>query len=105
MMSGVHGGKGGRGGFVPGLLLPAARMHEAAIAEATEPANDPHGSGPAPAALLVAVGDLQALVQAAFDAPGHPVAVNRYRGKQGLVCGRFQPAGYKPAELAFCGAG
>ena len=72
MMFGVHGGKEVGGGFVPGFLLPAAPMHEEAIAEATEHANDPHGLGQAHAALVVAVGDVQALVQAAFDAPRPP---------------------------------
>ena len=74
MMFGVHGGEEVGGGFMFGFLLPAAPVHEEAVAGATEPADDPHGLREAHAAVIVAVGDIQALVEAAFDAPGGPVA-------------------------------
>jgi len=82
MMFGVHGGEEVGGGFVLGFLLPTAPMHEEAVAEAAEHPDDSHGLGQAHAALVVAVRDVQALVQAAFDAPSGPVAFQPLRGVQ-----------------------
>jgi len=67
MMFGVHGGEEVSGGFMWGFLLPAAPVHKEAVAEAAKHPDDAHGTGPAHAALIVAVRNIQALVQAAFD--------------------------------------
>ena len=73
MMLGVHGGEKVGGGFVLGFGLSAAPMHEQAVAEAPEHSHHPHGMGQAHPALIVQVGDIQALVESAFDAPGGAV--------------------------------
>ena len=73
MMFGVHRAKKVGGGFVPGLLLAAAPVHEQAVAQTPEHPDDPHGLGQAHAALVVTVRDVQTLVQTAFDAPGGAV--------------------------------
>ena len=82
MMFGVHGGEEVGGGLVPGIALAAAPVQEEAVAEAAEHPDGPHGLRQAHAALVVAVRDIQALVQAAFDAPGRPVAFQPLRGVQ-----------------------
>ena len=86
MMFGVPGGEEVGGGFVVGLGLAAAPVPEEAVAEAAEPADDPHRLGQGHAAWIVAVRAVQALVQAAFDAPGGPVALPPLGGVQ--RCGR-----------------
>lgn len=73
MMFGVHGGEEISGGFVVGLVLPAAPFHEEAVADPAEQAHQPHGLGKAHPAQVIPVADVQALVQAAFDAPGRPI--------------------------------
>ena len=48
-------------------------MHKAAVAEAPEHPDDPHGFGEAHPALGVVVRDVQPLVQAAFNAPARRI--------------------------------
>lgn len=73
MMFGVHGAEEVGGGFVVGLLLAAAPFHKQAVAEAAKEAHHAQGFGPAHPARIIPVGDVQALVQAAFDAPSGPI--------------------------------
>ncbi len=70
MMFGIHGAEEVSGGFVFGLFLSAAPMHKQAVAQTAEHSDHPHGAGQTHAALIIQVGDIQPLVQAAFDAPG-----------------------------------
>lgn len=84
MMFGVHGGEKVSGGFVLGLCLSAAPMHEQTIAEAPEHSDHPHGLWLPDPALVVQMRDVQPLVQSAFDAPGGPVALQPLGGIQGL---------------------
>ena len=83
-MFGVHGGEKVGGGFVLGLLLSAAPMHEQAVGEAAKQAHHAHGFGFADSALVVEVRDVQSLVQPAFNAPGGPVVLQPLRGVQAL---------------------
>ena len=55
-------------GLVLGMRLVGAPFHEQAVAEASEQAHDEHAGGEADAAAVVVLGDVQALVQAVFDA-------------------------------------
>ncbi len=80
MMFSVHGGEEVSGGFMAGFLLPAAPVQEVAVAETAEHPDDPHRVRQAHASLVIAVRDVQALVQDAFDAPGRAVALQPLRG-------------------------
>ena len=71
---------------MPGRVLPAAPVQEETVAEAAEHADDPHGLGQVHATLVVAVRDVQALVPAAFDAPGGAVELQPPGGVQ--LCGQ-----------------
>ena len=82
MMFGVHGAKEVGGGFVFWSFLLAAPMHAQTVAKAPEQAHDAHGAGMANAALIIQMGDVQSLVQAAFDAPGRPVVFEPLAGVQ-----------------------
>jgi hypothetical protein len=73
MMFSVHGAEEIRGGFVAGLFLPGAPFHKQAVADSPKQAHQAHGFGKAHAAQVVPVRDVQALVQAAFDAPSRPI--------------------------------
>jgi len=73
MMFGVHGGEEISCGFVLRLLLPATPMHEQTIAEPAQHAHDTHGFGQAHAALVVQMTDVQAQMQAVFNAPSSSV--------------------------------
>ena len=55
-------------GLVLGVRLISAPLHEQAVAEAAEQAHDEHAGREADAAAVVVLGDVQALVQAIFDA-------------------------------------
>jgi hypothetical protein len=89
MMFGIHGGEEIGGGFVVGLFLLAAPVDEQAVAEAAKHADDAHGVGLAHPAEIVEVGDIQALMQAGFDAPGCAIelepllGVEFFRGQAG----------------------
>ena len=80
MMFRVHRAGKVRVGFVLGLLLPAAPVHKAAVAEAPEHPDDPHGFGQAHRALVIVVPNVQPLVQAAFNAPGRPILLEPLSG-------------------------
>jgi len=69
------------------LTLEAAPVHEEAVAQAAEHAHDPHGARIADAAAVVVVGNVQALVQAAFDAPGCAVELKPAGGIELLGSG------------------
>ena len=82
----VHDGSGWRGEdvrrssrrrsrwwFCGVAFLAAAPVDEQAVAQTPEHSDDPQGLGQAHAAWVVAVRDIPALVQAAFDAPGGAV--------------------------------
>jgi hypothetical protein len=84
MMFGVHGTEEIGGGFVVGLVLTAAPMHEQAVTEAPKQSHDSHGLWFANPALVVQMRDVQSLVQPAFDAPGGPVVLQPLIGVQGL---------------------
>jgi hypothetical protein len=89
MMFGIHGGEEIGGGFVAGLFLLAAPVDEQAVAEAAKHSDDAHGMGLAHPAEIVEVGDIQALMQASFDAPGRAIelepllGVEFFRGQAG----------------------
>lgn len=82
LLFGVHDGEEIGGGFVSGFLLPCAPMDEEAVTEAAKEAHDAHRSGGANTAVIFEMGDVQALVQSAFNAPSRPVAVQPLRGRQ-----------------------
>jgi hypothetical protein len=84
MMFGVHGAEEIGGGFVLGLVLSAAPMHEQTVAEAPKHPHDSHGLWFAYSALVVQMRDVQSLVQSAFDAPGCPVVLQPLSGVQGF---------------------
>jgi hypothetical protein len=73
MMFSIHGAEKIGGRFVAGFFLSAAPFHKEAVADASKHAHQPHRLGKAHAAQVVPVGDVQALVQAAFNAPGRPI--------------------------------
>jgi hypothetical protein len=73
MMFRIHGGEEIGGGFVAGLFLLAAPVDEQAVAEAAKHSDDAHGMGLAHPAEIVEVGNIQALMQAGFDAPGRAI--------------------------------
>ena len=83
MMFGIHGAEKVGGGFVPGLFLAAAPVQEEAGADPPEHSDDPHGLGQAQAAWVVAVGDVQALGQAARLNSRHWAALNSAGGRLG----------------------
>jgi hypothetical protein len=72
MVLGVHGSEKVGGRLVLRFLLPAAPFPEPAVAAAPEQAQAAHPLGSAHPALVVAIGHVQALVQAGFDAAGGP---------------------------------
>ena len=75
MKSGVHRTEGIGGGFVAGLLLPAAPVLEQTVAQTPEHPNDSHETGQAHAPLVAAVrASVKAVLQAAFDAPDRTAA-------------------------------
>jgi hypothetical protein len=80
MMFGIHGGEEISGGFVAGLFLLAAPVDEQAVAETAKHADDAHGMGLAHPAEIVEVGDIQALMQAGFDAPGRAIELEPLPG-------------------------
>jgi hypothetical protein len=84
MMVGVHGSEEVSGGFVVGLALLAAPVHEQAVAEAAKHADDQHGMRPTDSAEVVVVGDIEALMQARFDAPGGAIEAEPLLGTQFL---------------------
>ena len=84
MMFCVHGGEEIGGGFVVGLLLLAAPMHEQAVGEPAKHPDDVHGMGLADAAQVVEVGDIQALMQSGFDAPGGAIVLEPLLGVEFL---------------------
>jgi hypothetical protein len=80
MMFGVHGAEKVGGGFLVGFVLAAAPMNAEAVAEATEQADDAHRFGFAHSAEIIEVGDVESLVQAAFDAPGRTIVLKPLGG-------------------------
>jgi hypothetical protein len=84
MMFGVHGAEKVGGGFVLGLFLSAAPMHEQTVAEAPKHPHHPHGLWFTDPALVVQMRYVQSLVQSAFDTPGCPVVLEPLGGVQGL---------------------
>ena len=80
MMFGVHGAEKIAGGFVAGLFLPAAPVHEQTVAKAPKHADDAHGMGLAHPAKIVQMGDIQTLMQAGFDAPGGAIELEPLLG-------------------------
>jgi hypothetical protein len=82
MMVGVHGSEEVRGGFVVGLGLMAAPVHEQAVAEAAKHADYQHGMRPTDPAEVVVMGDIEALMQARFDAPGGAIEAEPLLGAQ-----------------------
>jgi len=73
MMFSVHGAEEIGGCFVARFLLTAAPFDKQAVAESPKQAHQPHCLGQAHSAQVISVGDIQALVQAAFNAPGRPM--------------------------------
>jgi len=71
-MLGIHRAEKVAGGLVLGLLLPQAPFPKGAVAKAPEHRHQPHRPGPTHPAGVFPMGDVQALVQAAFNAPGGP---------------------------------
>ena len=69
MMFGVHGGEKISCGFVFRLFLSATPVHEQTVAEPAQHAHNAHRFGQAHAALVVQMADVQAQMQAVFDAP------------------------------------
>jgi hypothetical protein len=63
-----------------GFFLSAAPVDEQAVAEAAKHADDAHGMGLAHPAEIVEVGDIQALMQAGFDAPGGAIELEPLPG-------------------------
>jgi len=84
MMVGVHGSEEVRGGFVVGLGLMAAPVHEQAVAEAAKHADYQHGMRPTDPAEVVVMGDIEALMQAGFDAPGGAIVLEPLLGVEFL---------------------
>ena len=84
MMFGVQGAEKVGGGLVPGFVLLAAPMHEQTVAEAAQHPYHPHGAGLAHPALIIVMGDVQALVQAVFNAPGGAIGLQPLRRVQCL---------------------
>jgi len=69
----------GQGGFSPFGILPAP-VDEKADANAPELAQDPHGVALAYAAAIFIGADIQALVQASFNAPIGTLRLQPLRG-------------------------
>jgi hypothetical protein len=63
-----------------GMRLQIAPMHEEAVAQAAEHAHEADASGISNAAMVVVVGNIQALVQTIFDAPVSPIQVQPLLG-------------------------
>ena len=97
MMFGVHGGEEIGRGFVFGLLLPAAPMHEKAVAKAPQHSGDAQGLRLAHATEIIQMGNVQAQVQPGFNSPGGAVVfepvggVEFCWGKTGDQSYRFGP--------------
>src|SRR2546426_10031113 len=73
MMFGVHCGEKVSCGFVLGLFLPTAPVHEETVAEASQHAHDAHGFGQAHTALVVQMAEVQPQMQAVLNAPSGKV--------------------------------
>ena len=84
MMFGVRGAEEIGGGFMSGLFLAAAPVHEEAVAEAAEHPHHPHGLGFEVPAKVVPVPDVQRLAEAVLNAPDCPVGLETWGGAQGL---------------------
>lgn len=80
MMFGVHGGEEVGGGFVLGLILTAAPVHEEAVTKAPEQADDAHGLREAHAAEVIEMGHIQALMEAALNTPSLAVELEPLGG-------------------------
>ena len=75
------------GGFVVGVGELGAPLHEEAVGEAAHEAEEEHAVGMTDPAAVVVVGDIQALVESAFDAPGLTVELEP---PSGVEAGGFQ---------------
>jgi hypothetical protein len=82
MMIGVHVGEKVGGGFVVRLGLLAAPVHEQAVGKTAKHANDQHRMRPTDSAEVVVMGDIEALMQAGFDAPGGAIEAEPLLGAQ-----------------------
>ena len=81
-MFGLHDAQKIRGRLVWRLLLPQAPFHKEAVAKAPQHRHQPHRPGPTHPAGVFPMGDVQALVQAAFNAPGGPSVRQPWGGGQ-----------------------
>jgi hypothetical protein len=72
------------GGFVAGCGLMAAPFDEETVGEPCKDAVDVDGVGAAQAALVIAAGDVEAGVEAGFDAPGGAVEFEPIEGVEAL---------------------
>jgi hypothetical protein len=97
MMFGVHGRKEIGGGFVFGVGLASTPVHEETVAEPAQHAHHPHGFGPAHAALVIQVADVQPQMQAVLNAPSRPVV---RQPLSGVELGGWQ-AGHQRDRLRF----
>jgi len=59
-------------------------VHEPAVAETAKPTDDTHGMGLAHPAEVIEVGDIQALMQSGFDAPGGAIELEPLLGVEWL---------------------
>ena len=84
MMFGVHGSEEVGGGFVMRFFLSAAPMQAQAVAETAKHSHYQHRMGLAHPAKVVVMGDIQTLVQAAFDAPSGAVVSEPLGGAEFL---------------------
>ena len=82
MMLGIHGAEEVGGGFMFGFILLVAPMAEQTVAQASKRAHDPHGLGLADPAEVFEMGNIQALMEAAFDAPGGAIELEPLGGVQ-----------------------
>ena len=62
----------------------APPVHEPTVAEAAKHADNQHGMRPADPAEVVVMGDIEALMQAGFDAPGGAIEAEPLLGAQFL---------------------
>ena len=81
-----HPGLEAGGGDVCGAALPGAPLDKEAVGDAAEHSQDPYSIITLHPATVIVVGDVQALVQAAFDAPTLAVEQQPEHGRQ--QCGR-----------------
>ena len=82
MMFSIHGAEKIGGRFILRFGLLGSPVHEEAVAEAAKHTHDSHGAWLSHSALIVQVGNIQPLVQPAFNAPGRPVIDEPLRGIQ-----------------------